>query len=66
MRVASAAVRSEAVVLLLMKYLVPIVRKDFVLCPCFVMWYLVWFIVVQSSRRGRESLLFALLELSSC
>ena len=40
-RVASAAVRTEAVVLLMMKYHAPIVRKGFVSCPCFVMWHLV-------------------------
>ena len=54
---ASTAVRSEAVVLLLLIHyllLLQIVCGDFVFGPCFAVYYLVSFLVLQSSRWGRE------------
>ena len=49
---ASAAIRSEAVFLLL---IIPIICGGFVLDTCFVMQYFVSFIILQSSLWGRES-----------
>ena len=52
--VASAAIHSEAVFLLLF---IPIICGGFVLDTCFVMQYFVSFIILQSSLWGRESCL---------
>ena len=63
--VASATVRSKAVVLLLFIHclivVAPIVCRDLVLCLCFVLQYVVLFLVLQPSCRGKERELVALL-----